>query len=59
MAEQQEFKFPDEQEAEAPAQKEEDKFEIQIEDDTPPQDRGRTPLPKKVVEELENDDLEE
>ena len=59
MAEQQEFKFPDEQEAEAPAPKEEDKFEIQIEDDTPPQDRGRTPLPKKVVEELENDDLEE
>ena len=59
MAEQQEFKFPDEQEAEAPAQKEEDKFEIQIEDDPPPQDRGRTPLPKKVVEELENDDLEE
>ena len=33
--------------------------EIDIEDDTPPEDRGREPMPKEVVEELENDELEE
>jgi len=56
-----EFKFPDEQPADAPADKVEDKpeFDIVVEDDTPPQDRGRPPMPKEVVEELEKDDLEE
>jgi hypothetical protein len=59
-----EFKFPDEIEAEA-GQKAEanqnvtDEIEIEIEDDTPPEDRGRKPLPKEVVNELDNDDLEE
>ena len=38
-----EFKFPDEQGAEAKTK--EDKFEIEIEDDTPPEDRGRKPAP--------------
>lgn len=38
-----EFKFPDEKETEAKTQ--EDKFEIEIEDDTPPEDRGRKPAP--------------
>lgn len=33
--------------------------EIDVEDDTPPEDRGREPMPKEVVEELENDELEE
>jgi len=33
--------------------------EIDIEDDTPPEDRGREPMPKEIVEELENDELEE
>ena len=33
--------------------------EIEVEDDTPPEDRGREPMPKEVVEELENDELEE
>lgn len=32
---------------------------IEIVDDTPPEDRGREPLPKEIVEELERDDLEE
>jgi len=56
-----EYKFPDEVEQEASAQKAEaePEFEVQVEDDTPPQDRGRVPLPKEVVDELEKDDLEE
>jgi hypothetical protein len=36
-----------------------DDFDLEIEDDTPPADRGREPLPKDVVEELENDNLDE
>ena len=60
MTEQTEFKFPHEVEEEAKAAPEaEPELEIKIEDDTPPQDRGRVPLPKEVVEELEKDDLEE
>ncbi len=34
-------------------------IEIDIEDDTPEEDRGREPMPKALVEELENDELEE
>ena len=30
--------------------------DIQVEDDTPEQDRGREPMPKEIVEELEADD---
>jgi hypothetical protein len=68
MAEQQEFKFPDEieaEEAKASAKADDDGFEIQVEDDVPPADKDpvtgklRAPLPKKVVEELDNDDLDE
>lgn len=61
MVEQQEFKFPDEVEADKAVAEAggDDKFEIQIEDDTPPEDRGRKPLPKDVVDELDNDDLDE
>jgi hypothetical protein len=33
--------------------------DIEIEDDTPEEDRGRTPLPKEIVQELEADELEE
>ena len=32
---------------------------IEVQDDTPEEDRGRTPLPKEIVEELEADELEE
>ena len=52
-----EYKFPDEK-IEA-VQDADDSIEVQIEDDTPPQDRGRVPMPKDIVEELDNDDLEE
>ena len=38
---------------------EEKDFELEIEDDTPEEDRGRQPLPKEVVEELEQDELED
>ena len=57
---QEEFKFPDEVEEKAEAQQEApDEIEVKVEDDTPPEDRGRKPLPKEVVNELESDDLEE
>jgi hypothetical protein len=40
-------------------QEQEKEFEFEIEDDTPPEDRGREPMPKEIVEELEKDELEE
>lgn len=58
---QNEFKFPDEQEetlAKGGKVKEDD-FDIEIEDDTPPEDRNREPMPKEIVDELDNDELEE
>jgi hypothetical protein len=55
MAEDTEFKFPDELPKEAP---EGDAVEIEIVDDTPAQDRNRAPMPKEIVDELENDDLD-
>jgi len=51
-----EFKFPDEnpKDIEEPEQ-----LEIVIEDDIPEEDRANsTPMPKDIVEELDNDDLE-
>jgi hypothetical protein len=55
---QDEFEFPDE--AEQVVEKEEvDELDIEIEDDTPAADRGRQPLPKELVDELEKDELEE
>jgi len=63
-----EFQFPDEveikgkSETESPQKEEVDtapELEIEIEDDTPVEDRAREPLPKDIVEELENDTLED
>jgi hypothetical protein len=53
-----EFKFPDEKEPESKASETSEEFEIEIEDDTPPEDRGREPLPKPLLEELEQDELD-
>jgi len=48
-----EFKFPDEIEDSA------DKLEIEVVDDTPEEDRANaTPMPKEIVDEIDNDDLE-
>ena len=54
-----EFEFPDEIEAKQPQEAEKADFDIEIEDDTPPQDRDRAPLPKEIVEELDNDSLDD
>jgi len=55
------FKFPDEAEDKKDEVKEPEAVEIEVEvvDDTPPEDKGREPLPKELVKELEEDDLEE
>ena len=34
-------------------------IDLEIEDDTPPEDRGREPLPKEIVEEVEKDTLDD
>lgn len=56
----QEFKFPHELEEEkkVSVSAEEDKIEIEIDDDTPEQDRGVTPMPKVIVQKLEEDELD-
>jgi hypothetical protein len=51
------YTFPDETKAEKPEA--EDEFEIEIEDDTPPEDRNRAPMPKNIVDELDQDELED
>jgi hypothetical protein len=51
-----EFKFPDEAKAKPEA---ENSYEIEIEDDTPAEDRGREPMPKPIVEELDRDELDQ
>lgn len=63
MAQQETFKFPDEVEGDGGKQMRLDfgdgDMEVEVVDDTPPEDRNRKPLPSKQVEEVENDDLEE
>lgn len=54
-----EFKFPDEIEEDKSKVGEENNLEIEIEDDTPEEDRNKKPLPKEVAEELYNDELED
>ncbi len=53
------YKFPDEVEDKKDEAKEPEGVEIEIVDDTPPEDRGREPLPENIKKELEEDDLEE
>jgi len=54
MAEEKDIQEEKVQEAE-----QEKDFELEIEDDTPEQDRGRQPMPKEIVKELEDDELED
>jgi len=54
-----EYKFPDEAKDKPGTQANDDfEIEIEIEDDTPPEDRGRQPMPKEIVDELEKDELD-
>ena len=57
------YKFPDEAENEEVQSKgkpeEEEGFEIEVEDDTPLQDRNRTPSEPEFVEKLDKDELDE
>ena len=48
------YKFPDEIEDAV-----EDNFDIEIEDDTPPEDRNRSPMPEEIVENIEKDELDD
>ena len=53
--------FDDEPKAKAKAKVEEetDDIEIEVEDDVPEADRGKEPMPKEIVDELEADELED
>ena len=54
------FKFPDESNNTSNTEelKTGGEIEIEIEDDTPVEDRNKTPMPKPLVEELEKDELD-
>lgn len=63
--EKEQFRFPDEasdkdesHEELSARQKAENSISIEIEDDTPEQDRGKQPLPKELVDKLEEDELD-
>jgi hypothetical protein len=55
------YKFPDEEDAKKvdDTTSEAEDFEIEIEDDTPAQDKGRRPSEPEFVEKLEKDELDE
>jgi hypothetical protein len=62
MADLEEYKFPDEADAEEKAKGEagEDNFSIEIVDDMPPEDRQHSrPMPEEIVKKLEKDELDE
>ncbi len=50
---QNEYKFPDEIENETTTAEAEEEFVVEIEDDTPEEDRGKEPLPADIVNSLE------
>jgi len=50
-----EFKFPDEEKDE----KLDDEIIVEVEDDTPTEDKNKAPLPDKIKEELYSDELED
>jgi hypothetical protein len=56
-----EYKFPDEIDDKNDKEQDEvlEQIELEIEDDTPEQDRNKQPLPKDVKEDLYNDELED
>ena len=55
-----EFKYPDEVENTGKPEEDDGSLDIsiEIEDDTPAQDRGQKPLPKELVDKLEVDELD-
>ena len=57
--EKEQFKFPDEAEQTEAKVEADEGFEIEIEDDTPPEDRGKKPSDPEFVAAVENDELEE
>jgi uncharacterized protein (UPF0335 family) len=62
MSNNNEFRFPDEIDNEDltdEQKKVDDEIEIEVEDDTPEQDRNKASMPKEVKEELYNDELED
>lgn len=55
-----EYEFPDEKESKAEqVETKKSDIDFEVEDDTPEQDRNRDPLPKEIVNELEQDELED
>jgi hypothetical protein len=50
------YKLPHEQDSEE-ATKAENEIEIEVFDDTPEEDRDKTPMPKEIVEKLDKDEL--
>ena len=42
-----------------PQEPKQEELELEIEDDTPPEDQGKEPLPQEIVEEVEKDTLED